>query len=264
MKNSMCKNRMLNIIDRDNVPQEIQKYIEGNAIQNRTFSNKSKVFYIEDKNVYIKVGTDLEEEKINTIYFNKKGIAGEVLDFARDDNYDYLVIKEINGDNGIENKYLNNPKKLAESFGEHLRMIHSIDKKDCPEKYIIERLIEGAKENVATNNLNMQSFFNKNGFTPQKGLLILEDLKNCYVNDTFIHGDYCLPNIIMDNYNFKGIVDLDSCGIGDRHYDLCCGLWSLRYNLKTSEFGEIFLGSYGYDVIDKDRLLFCKLLFILN
>lgn len=104
MKNSMYKNTMLNIIDRKDVPQEIQKYIEGTVIQNKTFSNKSKVFYIEDKNVYIKVGQDLEEEKINTIYFNKKGIAGEVLDFAKDENYDYLVIKEIIGDSGIENK----------------------------------------------------------------------------------------------------------------------------------------------------------------
>ena len=264
MKNLICKNQLLNIINRDRLPDEIIKYIENTEIYNKTFSNKSNVFYMKDKKLYIKVGCNLQDEKINTIYFHKKGVTGEVIDFIQDDFYDYLVMREIEGENGIENNYLNSPKKLAENFGKHLRMIHSIDRKDSPKKYIIENLIENAEKNVLTNNLNMKSFFYKTGFTPQKGLLMLDYLKDSYINDTFIHGDYCLPNIIMDNYKFKGIIDLDSCGIGDRHYDLCCGLWSLKYNLKTDDFGEVFLKSYGYDLIDKDRLLFGKLLFILN
>lgn len=264
MENTITKNKLFNIINRDKVPKEIYKYLDKTKIYNKTFSNKSKVFHIKDKGVYIKIGRKLDEEKLNTMYFYKKGIAGEVLDFAQDEDYDYLVTREILGDNGIQNKHLENPKKLAENFGMHLRMIHAMDIKESPQKYIMQTLIETAKENALTSNVNMQSFFYKNGFTPQKGLLMLEDLKNCYENDVFIHGDYCLPNIIMEDYRFKGIIDLDSCGIGDRHYDLCCGLWSLRHNLKSKEYEEVFLESYGYDVIDKDRLLFTKLLFILN
>ncbi|MGL5346537.1 MAG: phosphotransferase [Peptostreptococcaceae bacterium] len=246
------------------VPKEIQKYLNSDEIYDKTFSNKTKVLYIKDKGLYLKIGYGLEIEKINTIYFNEKGIAGEVVEFTKSENYDYLIVKEVEGENGIYKKYLNNPKKLAHHYGIHLRAIHSIKNDNCPNVLKMEALINNARENVANRIFNMQQFFSEIGLTPQKCLLILEDLKSCYANDAFLHGDYCLPNIIMDDYKLKGIVDLDSCGVGDRHYDICSGLRSLRYNLQTSEYDEIFLESYGYDEIDKDRLTFCKILFILN
>lgn len=263
MNNKISKQMLLEKLT-NNMPKEVQKYLNSNEIYDKTFSNKTKVFYIKDKGLYLKIGYELEKEKINTVYFNKKGIAGEVVEFTQDENYDYLIVKELEGQNGIQKKYLDNPKKLAQYYGMHLRTIHSIKYDNCPKVFKIEELINNARENVANRTFNMQQFFSEIGLTPQKCLLILEDLKSCYVNDVFLHGDYCLPNIIMDDYKLKGIVDLDSCGIGDRHYDICSGLRSLRYNLKTSEYDDIFLESYGYDDIDKDRLIFCKILFILN
>ena len=68
------------------------------------------------------------------------------------------------------------------------------------------------------------------------------------------HGDYCLPNILLDDWRFAGFIDLDSGGVGDRHVDLFWGIWSLGFNLKTDRYRERFLDAYGRDKIEEERL----------
>lgn len=264
MNNILSEKQLLNIITKNNIPKSIKKYLDINNQYNFNYSNEAYSLYIKEKELYLKIGKNLEQEMLNTIYLNKKGLSQEIIEFAQDENYDYLLIKDIKGENGIQKKYLENPKKLAEHFGTYLRKIHSIKCDDSPDILIMEEFINQARENVANRAFNIQSFFKNNGFTPQKALLILEDLKSCYINDAYLHGDYRLENVIMDDFDFKGLVGLDKCGIGDRHYDICCGLNSLKKNLKTREYNERFLESYGYNEIDKDRLIFCKVLTILS
>jgi kanamycin kinase len=60
------------------------------------------------------------------------------------------------------------------------------------------------------------------------------------IDNVIIHGDYCLPNIIMDNFSFKSFIDLGDGGLGDRHNDIYLGLWTLNYNLKTDTYRDLF------------------------
>lgn len=58
----------------------------------------------------------------------------------------------------------------------------------------------------------------------------------------FVHGDLCLPNILVDNNDdIAGFIDLDNAGLGDVWYDYAWVLWSLEYNLKTNKYNEILL-----------------------
>ena len=45
-----------------------------------------------------------------------------------------------------------------------------------------------------------------------------------------LHGDAMLPNFILDSDQVSGIVDLGDMGVGDARYDLCCTIWSIRFN----------------------------------
>lgn len=73
-------------------------------------------------------------------------------------------------------------------------------------------------------------------------------------SNTLLHGDYCLPNIILDDWRLSGFVDLDSSGVGDRHVDLFWTLWTLRFNLKTDAYRCRFIDAYGRDRVDEGRL----------
>ena len=65
---------------------------------------------------------------------------------------------------------------------------------------------------------------------------------------------------MLNNWKFEGFIDLEESGLGDRHYDLAWGLWSLAHNLKSTKYGQRFLDAYGMGKVDKDRLRLCGLL----
>jgi kanamycin kinase len=69
-------------------------------------------------------------------------------------------------------------------------------------------------------------------------------------SEVLIHGDYCLPNIMLDGWTFSKFIDVGNGGIGDRHVDLFWGAWTLNYNLGTDEYRSRFFDAYGRDMID--------------
>jgi len=75
-----------------------------------------------------------------------------------------------------------------------------------------------------------------------------------------LQGDYCLPNILLRDFRLEGFVDLGTGGVGDRHYDLFWGIWTLAYNLKTDRYKDVFLDAYGRQELDPERLELSRLL----
>ena len=73
-------------------------------------------------------------------------------------------------------------------------------------------------------------------------------------NDTLLHGDYCLPNIILDDWRFSGFIDLGHSGVGDRHVDIFWGTWTLNRNLHTHKYRQRFVDAYGREKVDEDML----------
>jgi aminoglycoside phosphotransferase len=62
--------------------------------------------------------------------------------------------------------------------------------------------------------------------------------------NVLIHGDYCLPNVLVREERLSGLVDLGRSGLGDPRDDLGAGLWTLQYNYGKG-FGREFLHAYG-------------------
>jgi kanamycin kinase len=62
--------------------------------------------------------------------------------------------------------------------------------------------------------------------------------------NVLIHGDYCLPNVLVSEERLSGLVDLGRSGLGDPRDDLGAGLWTLQYNFGKG-FARDFLDAYG-------------------
>ncbi|MFL1381240.1 phosphotransferase, partial [Nocardiopsis protaetiae] len=72
-----------------------------------------------------------------------------------------------------------------------------------------------------------------------------------------LHGDYCLPNVLVDGGGGWSLIDLGRVGVGDRHLDLADMTGSMLSDLNPS-FGprdaEAFLDAYGRDLVDPELL----------
>ena len=59
-----------------------------------------------------------------------------------------------------------------------------------------------------------------------------------------IHGDYCLPNVLVAGGRLSALIDVGRAGLGDPREDLAAGIWTLQYNYGPGCARE-FLGAYG-------------------
>jgi aminoglycoside phosphotransferase len=59
-----------------------------------------------------------------------------------------------------------------------------------------------------------------------------------------VHGDYCLPNVLVTDGVLTGLIDVGQTGLGDPRVDLAAGVWSLQYNFGPGQ-GREFLEGYG-------------------
>ncbi|MGH9033456.1 MAG: phosphotransferase, partial [Acidimicrobiia bacterium] len=80
-----------------------------------------------------------------------------------------------------------------------------------------------------------------------------EDLVVC-------HGDYCLPNVMLDDEGrVVGYLDLGELGVADRWWDIAVGSWSATWNLGPG-LEDLFMSSYGATP-DTQRIAFYRLLY---
>jgi len=62
--------------------------------------------------------------------------------------------------------------------------------------------------------------------------------------NVLIHGDYCLPNVLVTDGALSGLIDVGRTGLGHPRTDLAAGVWTLQYNFGPEHARE-FLDAYG-------------------
>lgn len=249
-------------IDTLALPDELNRWIGNAPIFESSGESGARTVYIDrDGGAYLKIsayGSLLRSSQLQT-YFSKHKLSSPVIRYLSTDR-DYLITAPIKGDDGLSKKYLAEPERLSEVFGQSLRLLHEADAADCPINNRMSEftLMAGTSSFLQTHLDQIADYIGiANADTSLEEIAASSGLLK---NDVLIHGDYCLPNIILNNWTFEGFIDVADGGLGDRHYDLAWGLWTLNWNLKSSKYGQRFLDAYGRDCIDKDRLRICGLL----
>ncbi|TMF40139.1 MAG: hypothetical protein E6I27_01135 [Chloroflexi bacterium] len=68
-----------------------------------------------------------------------------------------------------------------------------------------------------------------------------------------VHGDYCLPNVLVREGKLSGIVDVGLSGLGTPEADLAAGVWTLQYNYGKG-FARSFLEAYGWPPMSDEAI----------
>ena len=188
-----------------------------------------------------------------TQYYYSLGLAPKALEFISDTN-DFLVTAKVKGDDCINPKYLQQPQKLCETLASLLRELHSMDYSDCPIKNHTQIFLDSAKKNYLEGLCDKDILKQLNLNNPDEAWDIIDSQKHLLRNEVLLHGDYCLPNVILDDWKLSGFIDLGNGGVGDRHVDIFWGIYTLFFNLKTHKYAKRFIDAYGKELVDCEKL----------
>lgn len=241
----------------DNIPREIRRYVSGGNLYDSSCSPEAKIYFIDKGNgCYLKCSArgTLEKEAKMAEYYHSKGLGAEVLHYISSD-CDWLLTTAVRGEDCVHEVYLTDPKRLCETIACELRKLHETDYSGCPVPNKTAEYLALAEKNYCAGNYDQTHVPGSFGYRSAKeAYAVLTKGKDALQSRVLLHGDYCLPNIILDNWKFSGLIDVGGGGVGDRHIDLFWGIWSLWFNLKTDKYRGRFLDAYGRDKIDEELL----------
>lgn len=151
-----------------------------------------------------------------------------------DDRRSYLLMSRMPGKMACDETVMENPMKLVKRLAEGLKRLWAVPIEGCPCLSTIDVKLRLAKENIDAGRIDQEDAepdtYGNDGFADPT------DLWN-WLNDhrpneelVFSHGDYCLPNVFVDNDRVSGFVDLGSAGIADKWQDIALCYRSLMHN----------------------------------
>jgi kanamycin kinase len=248
-------NRRLIELNTDAVPAQLRPFLDGATVYDSSCSKAARVYFLDKgEGFYLKKAASgtLAKEAAMTGFFHNKGLAPEMLAYESDE-FDWMLTKKALGEDCTDPMYLADPKRLCDLTATLLRQLHDVDITGCPVNRTADYLAT-ARENYENQRYDIALFPDNWGYaTPEAAWSEIEANGHTLLADTLLHGDYCLPNIMLNNWQFSSFIDLDTAGIGDRHVDLFWGMWSLNFNLKNDRYCERFLDVYGRDIIEPEK-----------
>lgn len=238
-------------------PEEFHGLLRSCAVWDSSCSPEARVYFLErGEGLYLKTapGGTLKAEAEMTAFFHQKGLSAEVLIYLPGEK-DWLLTRAIPGEDCTHPMYLEDPLRLCDTTAMLLRQLHDVSPAGCPGENQTQVRFRAAQRGHAAgyweNDLFRQVWdFSSAEEAWQAAREALPHLKN----DTLLHGDYCLPNILLKDWAFSGFIDVGRGGTGDRHTDLLWGTWTLMFNLKTNRYFDRFLDAYGRDRVDTELL----------
>ena len=250
--------RTLLTLNPSEYPKEIRKYLQGCDVYDSSCSPEAKVLFADkDGGYYIKSAAPktLEREANMTRYFAGKGLATQVLDYLEDEK-DWLVTKAVRGEDCTYQEYLDDPKRLCRLLAQTLHALHLIDPQGCPNPKRMSEYVETVYKNYEAGIFDPLCFTDKaSKMTKDEAIKYFMDNVSALDQKTLIHGDYCLPNVMLDNWKFSAFIDLGNAGVADPHIDLFWGIWTLKFNLKTDKYTNYFIDAYGRELVDLEKLV---------
>ncbi len=150
---------------------------------------------------------------------------------------------------------------LVRALGGGLRAFHdAVGEEWCPFRFDLPRALAHVEERVRAGDIDPAGFHDVHAhLTPEAALAELEALAPRDEDLVVCHGDFCAPNVLLQDWRVTGFVDLGELGAADRWWDVAVGAWSVGWNF-GEELEPLFYESYGI-APDPGRIKFFRLLY---
>ncbi len=250
------------------LPDRLQQLLRKTSWHPDTLGmSSSRTFRIEGpENFYLKInpvdpwgGLKIEADAL--AWLGMRLPAPEVVFYERVNGTDYLLIRALPGLPASDDYWKTNPRRLAEILAESMLALHSLDPADCPFDQRIATKLREVTHYVRLGLVDADDFDSENeGRTPEDILNHVHAERPLQEDLVVTHGDFCLPNLIIDNWKLSGFIDVGSLGVGDRYQDLALCAGNLADELDTDQYSERFYSAYGLTAVDAEKIRYFRLL----
>jgi aminoglycoside 3'-phosphotransferase-2 len=250
--------------------------IMRNDLQNYTLSNK-KVSRLGGINfqfksnmgsiLYLKTGVGIAAESLireNTALQwlgHRQITVPKVLNYLKEENSGkvYLLLSAIEGLPAHRVSNLDK-REILRIAAEGLKHFHSLDIKGSENLRTLDQDLAQIQTCISRDLIKKKEFqLANNGKTPGEIYTYLYQKKNAFSADVIVHGDYCLPNIIIAKNNI-GFIDVGDSGPGDPYKDFSAMEVSIARNFGT-EWINIFYKYYDTTIkINKLKIKYYQLI----
>jgi aminoglycoside phosphotransferase len=183
--------------------------------------------------------------------------------FVVQNDLEWLLTSTVPGRDASSAWSENDVGRVITALASGLKRLHALPIHDCPFDRRLEVTRREAAARVQANAVDEDDFDERHLGSSAEALL---DLLESSVPDredlVFTHGDYCVPNVLIDSSFEVGFIDLGRAGIADRYQDLALMTRSLESDLNPQFNGwsEVFLERYGITAPNRSKLEFYRLL----
>lgn len=186
--------------------------------------------------------------------------APQALAYAVAEPFAYLALSEVAGRMACDAALAAEGPQVARLLGEGMRQLHAVDAARCPFDRRLARTLALATERLVAGQVDVGDFDDPDR-DPTELLAWLQTHIPAEEDLVFTHGDYCLPNVLIDAHaqRINGYIDWGRAGVADRYQDLALAARSLAYNGGADLVAQLWAG-YGLVQPDQDKLTFYRLL----
>ena len=219
-------------IQLEDFPSQFHGLLQDSNVFDSSSSPEARVWFIDRaEGFFLKSASRgaLGKEAAMTDFFHRKGSSAEMMVYISEER-DWLLTRRLPGEDCLDPWYLEDPEWLCDTTAQLLRQLHDTNATDCPVDRTID-YTDMAKANYLLGHYDTSLFPDNWGYAcAEDAWKVVCEAAPALRHDTLLHGDYCLPNIILKDGAVSG------------------------FNLKTDRWTERFLDVYGRDLIQPELL----------
>jgi aminoglycoside phosphotransferase len=227
----------------------------------------AEVYRLPALSAYLKIGvvggfSELGNERHALEWLAGKFPVPSVLGFDEIGGIQYLLTSALNGVPAsdllsAETSTIETQLSIAANAAQQLRKLHElpIDHR-APDQRLAVKFARASK-NVKNKLLSETDDAFAAGHEGKSPGEVLRELLTSRPDErevVFTHGDPCMPNIIVEDGEIVGFIDLDGAGVADRYVDIAIFFRSFHRNCRIHvELVNTFCEAYGIDGLDQEK-----------
>jgi aminoglycoside 3'-phosphotransferase I len=207
------------------------------------------------------VADDITDEMTRLCWLADRVPVPAVVHFVRTPTEAWLLMEAMPGKTACQMLQASHDNHLAivDALAAFLRRLHSIPVNECPfnSEYIYR--VAQARVRIDAGLVDVDDFDDeRQGWTADQVWKALQNQLPLVPDPVVTHGDFSLDNLLMQNGEVVGCIDVGRLGLADRYQDLAI-IWNCLGEFDAS-LRERFWRQYGIADVDGRKLEFHLLL----